>query len=92
MYALLDVMRRAEMYTHHHVQMEPLSIRERMSDILAALGGEGYTDFRALFRVEQGRRGVVVTLLAVLELIREALVEIEQNEPYGPIHVRSKAA
>ena len=91
-YALLDVMRRAEMYSHHHVQLEPLSIRERMSDILALLGGEGYTDFRALFRVEQGRRGIVVTLLAVLELIREALVEIEQNEPYGPIHVRSKAA
>ena len=91
-YALLDVMRRAEMYSHHHVQLEPLSIRERMSDILAALHSDRYTDFRELFRVEQGRRGIVVTLLAVLELIRETLVEIEQNEPYGPIHVRSKAA
>ena len=91
-YALLDVLRRAEMYPHHHVQLEPLSIRERMSDILGALAGGRYMDFRGLFRPEQGRRGVVVTLLAVLELIREALVEIEQNEPYGPIHVRSRAA
>ena len=91
-YALLDVMRRAEMYSHHHVMLEPLSIRERMSDVLEVLKADSYTDFRSLFRVEQGRRGVVVTLLAVLELIREALIEIEQNEPYGPIHVRSKAA
>ncbi len=91
-YALLDVLRRSEMFSHHHVQIEPLSIRERMSDILAALRSDSYSDFRVLFRPEQGRRGIVVTLLAVLELIREAMVEIEQNEPYGPIHIRSKAA
>ena len=91
-HALLDVMRRAQMYSHHHVLLEPLSVRERMSDIVAALVSGQFIEFRNLFRVEEGRRGVVVTLLAVLELIRESLVEIMQNEPYGPIHVRNLAA
>ncbi|MDX1433491.1 MAG: ScpA family protein [Gammaproteobacteria bacterium] len=87
--ALADVFRRARMYSHHHVQLEPLSVRERMSAILSAVGSEHYTEFTSLFTVEEGRRGVVVTLLAILELVREALIELVQARPFGPIHVRA---
>ncbi len=87
--ALADVFRRARMYSHHHVQAEPLSVRERMSSILAAVGKDHYTEFTSLFTAEEGRRGVVVTLLAVLELVREMLIELVQAKPLGPIHVRA---
>jgi segregation and condensation protein A len=87
--ALADVFRRARMYSHHHVQAEPLSVRERMSSILAAVGKDNYTEFTSLFSAEEGRRGVIVTLLAVLELVRELLIELLQAKPLGPIHVRA---
>lgn len=88
-FALADVFKRARMYSHHHVQLEPLSVRERMSAILSAVNSEHYTEFTSLFTVEEGRRGVVVTLLAILELVREALIELVQAKPFGPIHVRA---
>lgn len=92
--ALRDVLRRSEMYAHHHVMMEPLSVRERMTSILDRLSGigEGFGDFAALFTVEEGRAGVVVTLLAILELMRESLIELVQSTAFGPIHVRTVTA
>ena len=89
LHALKDVFARAEMYAHHHVQLEPLSVRERMADILSRVQGDGFTDFTELFTPEEGRRGVVVTLLALLELLKESLVELVQAKTYGPIHVRA---
>ncbi len=90
--ALTDVFRRARMYSHHHVLSEPLSVRERMSAVLAAVEKDKYTDFTSLFSVEEGRRGVIVTLLAVLELVREMLIELVQATPLGPIHVRAQSS
>ncbi|QKT04763.1 segregation/condensation protein A [Ectothiorhodospiraceae bacterium 2226] len=86
--AIRDVMSRAEMFAHHQIQREPLSVRERMSRLLEALGPERFTEFTSLFTLDEGRRGVVVTLLALLELIKQTLVELVQAEPFGPIHVR----
>ena len=90
--ALADVFQRARLYSHHHIQGEPLSVRERMSSILDSLQQDRYTDFTALFTVEEGRRGVIVTLLAVLELVREMLIELVQAKPLGPIHVRAQTS
>ncbi|MDH5360982.1 MAG: segregation/condensation protein A [Gammaproteobacteria bacterium] len=90
--ALADVFKRADMYTHHNIQREALSVRERMSTVLAALDSESYTDFISLFPCEEGRHGVVVTLLAVLELVKETLIELIQAEPYGSIHVKAVAS
>jgi segregation and condensation protein A len=89
LHALKDVMQRAELYSHHHIQMEPLSVRERMSRILGGVNSEKFTDFTTLFTVEEGRMGVVVTLLAILELVKESLIELVQNETYGPIYVKA---
>jgi segregation and condensation protein A len=86
--AMADILQRAEMFAHHQIQREPLSVRERMSQLLTRLSRESFTDFTQLFRVEEGRRGVVVTLMAVLELIKQSLVEIIQAAPFSPIHVR----
>jgi len=87
--AFQDVLKRAEMFTHHHIQREALSVRERMGTILSVVGVETFTDFHALFTPEEGRRGVVVSFLAVLELLKESLIELIQNEPYGPIYVKA---
>ena len=87
--ALNDVMKRAEMFTHHHIQREALSVRERMSIVMSAVSRDSYTDFTTLFPHEEGRMGVVVTLVAILELIKESLIELVQNEPYGSIHVKA---
>lgn len=86
--ALKDVMSRAEMFAHHHVHRERLSVRQRMSDILSSLRESAFVDFTRLFRAEEGRMGVTVTFSAILELMKEGLIEIVQSEPYAPLHVR----
>jgi segregation and condensation protein A len=88
--AFKEVVARSEMFAHHHIQREQLSVGERMSDILAQLeGASGFVPFLELFRPEEGRMGVTVTFAAVLELMREGLIEIVQAEAYGPLHVRA---
>jgi segregation and condensation protein A len=88
LYAFRDVMRRAEMFSHHHIQREPLSVRERMSAILSSLKPDAFVAFTDLFKVEEGRMGVVVTFLAVLELIKEFVIDVVQSEPFAPIYIK----
>lgn len=90
--AFQEVMQRASMYAHHHVQMESLSVRERMSSVLNTVQANHFTGFSDLFTVEEGRMGVVVTFLAVLELTREFLIEMTQAEPFAPIHIKAASA
>ena len=87
--AFKDAMSRAEMYSHHQIQREALSVRERMSKVLARISATGFTDYRTLFTIEEGRRGVVVTLLAILELVKEQLIDMVQSEPFSPIHIKA---
>ena len=87
--AFHDAIRRADLFSRHHVQREPLLVRERMSQILASLESAGFTKFSQLFDPAEGRAGLTVTFLAILELIKEATVEVVQNELYGPIHLRA---
>ncbi|RMF15633.1 MAG: segregation/condensation protein A [Gammaproteobacteria bacterium] len=86
--AMRGVLKRAELHGHHHVEKEKLSTRERMSEVLERLSRDKFVPFVTLFRVEEGRLGVVVTFLAVLELVKESMIELIQNEPFSPIHVR----
>jgi segregation and condensation protein A len=87
--AFRDVVQRAEMFAHHHIRRERLSVRVRMSDILANLEKTSFVEFVNLFRPEEGRMGVTVTFVAILELVREGLIDIVQTEAYAPLHVRS---
>lgn len=88
---LSDVLKRAQMYESHQVQREALSTRERMSQVLDQLQGKQFVPFVSLFSAEEGKLGVVVTFLAIMELIKESLVEIVQTESFGPIHVKGRA-
>ena len=90
--AFRDALQRSEMFASHHVQRETLSVRQRMGEVLGVLESDRFTDFASLFTPEEGRQGVVVTFLAVLELIKESLIEIVQAEPYAPIHVKAASA
>lgn len=87
--ALKEVLERATNYAHHHVRLEPLSVRERMSMVLKNVKPGGFTEFTTLFNPKEGRAGVVVTLLAVLELLKQSLIELVQTEVFGPIHVKA---
>jgi segregation and condensation protein A len=91
---LSKVLKRAENFGSHRIELEPLSTRERMSKILDQVqnAGSQFVPFIALFSFEEGRAGVVVTFLATLELIKESLLEIVQTEPFAPIHVKSRSA
>jgi segregation and condensation protein A len=91
LFAFKDVVQRAAMFAHHHVQRERLSVRQRMSDVLAVLEGVEFVAFVALFKPEEGRMGVTVTFIALLELVREGLIEIVQAEIYAPLHARRAA-
>jgi segregation and condensation protein A len=88
--AFQEVMNRASMFSHHQIQFEPLSVRERMTNVLDSVKNENFSNFIDLFTPEEGRRGVVVTLLAILELIKESLIEMVQNEAFGPIYVKAR--
>ncbi len=88
MLAMQSVMQRATMFTHHNIERETLSVRERMSMVLEKVSSEGFTSFTSLFNFEEGKGGVVVTFLAILELSKQRLLEIVQTETYGTIHVK----
>lgn len=88
--AFADVLKRASHFSHHRIGREQLSTRARMAAILEKVGSS-YLPFDALFEVEEGRAGVVVTFLAILELVRESLLDLVQNEPFSLIHVRARA-
>lgn len=91
--ALRDVMARAELFAQHHIQSEPLSVRERMSRIMQAINHPDdeseFVRFESLFDLSEGRLGVVVTFLALLELLREHLVDLVQQELYGRMYLRA---
>jgi segregation and condensation protein A len=91
LFALSEVLERASMFTEHQIKREILSTREKMARVLERLSSEKFCSFVELFEPEEGKMGVVVTFLAVMELTKESLLEIIQNEPYGPIHVRAKS-
>ncbi len=86
--ALQDVLQRAQMYAHHQIERETLSVRARMSSVLETLNrAGGFVAFHQLFDVEEGRMGVVVSFLALLELLKARLIDLAQADAYAPIHV-----
>jgi len=89
--ALRDVLKRAELFTRHAIKREALSVRQRMGEVLGRLGDGEFHDFESLFVAEEGRLGVVVTFLSILELAKEMLLEIVQEAPLAPIYVKSLA-
>lgn len=86
--AFRDVLKRADQSQHHQITREPLSVRDRMVRILGQLESKGQHHFHSLFDYEEGRAGVVVTLLAILEMGKERMIEILQLEPMGPLEIR----
>jgi len=90
--AFQDVLKRVEQLSHHHITKEPLSVRERMSTILENLKGADSLLFSQLFLRKEGRQGVVVSFLAILELSKERLIDIFQSEPFAELRVRTAGA
>ena len=89
--ALHDVFKRAELFTQHAIRRDALSVRQRMGELLERLADGSFHRFESLFSVEEGRLGVVVTFLGVLELAKERLLDIVQEGPLAPIYVKSLA-
>ena len=89
--AFSEVLKRADLYESHQIKRESLSTRERMADVLQALQEQEFCSFDSLFKVEEGRLGVVVTFLAILELIKESLVDIVQSDEFAPIHIKARS-
>ena len=87
--AFRDVVNRAEQFASHHVEREPLSVRERMVIVLDKINAEKFTGFNEFFEPGEGRMGVVVSFLAILELLKESLIELVQSEPYAPIYIKA---
>ncbi len=88
--ALKDVLHRAELFGHHAIKREALSVRQRMGELLGRLEGQAFHRFETLFDVSEGRLGVVVTFLAMLELAKEMLIEIVQEAPLAPIYLKAR--
>lgn len=88
--AFRDVLHRADLFESHLISREKLSTRERMASVLERLKGREFVPFVALFPLEEGRAGVVVTFLAVLELVKASLIELIQTEAFTPIHVKAR--
>jgi len=90
--AFRDVAERAKMAEHHNVNRELLSVRARMTSVLSILRAGEFCEFSTLFDPEEGRLGVVVTFIALLELFRDDMLTVVQNEPLAPIHITRYAA
>jgi len=90
--AFHDVLKRAEMFSNLHLQREPLSTRQRMSEILTRVRAGSFTGFTDLFDPEEGRMGVAVTFIAILELLKESVIEVVQASEFAPLHVRAASS
>ena len=88
MHALQQVLRRSEMYAAHEIQQEPLSLRERMTQVLSSLAVDDFVEFSSLFTAAEGRDGAIVTFIAILELLKDRVIEIVQSEVFAPIYVK----
>lgn len=85
MLAFREVMERAALFSRHQIAREPLSVRERMSSVLARLNADGACEFYELVDLSEGRAGVVIVLLAILELTKLAMIELVQDAPFAPV-------
>ena len=90
--AFEGVLRRAETLESHQIHLEKLSVRERMSRILDRLGGKSFVRFEDLFSPHEGKAGIVVTFLAMMELIKDSLVDVVQARPFGSIHLTARSS
>jgi segregation and condensation protein A len=90
--AFHDVLKRAEMFSNLQLQREPLSVRQRMAEILSRIKASSFTGFGDLFDPEEGRMGVAVTFIAILELLRESVIEVVQSDAYAPLHIRAASS
>ncbi|HVE43514.1 MAG TPA: segregation/condensation protein A [Gammaproteobacteria bacterium] len=88
--ALMDVFKRADLNTKHRIQLDALSVREKMIHILTCMQSTEHALFTGLFNLEEGRLGVVVTFLAMLELLKQGAIEFVQSEAFAPIYVRAR--
>ena len=88
LFAFHEVLQRVQMFASHHIQREPLSVRERMSKIISMLSVEDFVEFNQFFDINEGRGGVIVTFLALLELIKDHVIELVQSESFAPIYVK----
>jgi segregation and condensation protein A len=89
--ALMDIMKRVELNAKHNIQLDALSVREKMSHILTSIQNQEHCLFTALFNVQEGRLGVVVTFLAMLELLKQHMIDFVQATPFAPIYLKTKA-
>ena len=85
---LSKALRRADMFESHQIQRDTLSTREKMSEILLRINSENFVPLFSLLSQDEGRLGVVVTFLAVMELLKDSMIEIVQSGPYAAIHVK----
>lgn len=92
MLALSEVLRRTELNASHQIQLEAMNVRERMTSILSALQEKEFVTFSSMFTPSEGRLGVVVTFLAMLELLKDNVIEFIQSVPFGPIHLKAAIA
>lgn len=90
--SLAQVLRRADMFGSHHIQRETLSTREKMSELLVRISDQKFVPLVSLLLREEGRLGVVVTFLAMMELLKGSMIEIVQAEPFAPIHIKARIA
>jgi len=89
--AFRDVVNRAEQFASHHLEREPLSVRDRMVIVLNKISTDRFTSFEDFFEISEGRMGVVVSFLAILELLKESLIELVQSEAYAPIYIKARS-
>ncbi len=89
--AFAEVLKRVEFHANHQIHLDVLSVREKMTLILERIQGKQHFYFNELFDVKEGRLGIVVTFLALLELLKESLIEFIQTLPFAPIYLKAKS-
>ena len=89
MVAFRCVLDRTAQHKHWRVSRETLTVREKMTRILEHIQTNRFMRFEELLTVEEGRLGLVVSFMAILELVRDNMLVVVQNEPFAPIHLKS---
>jgi len=89
--ALKRVLDRLPKDVVHEVMLDKVTVREKMTLLLDILRKQGRLLFESLFGSVETRMEVVVTFLAMLELVKVRAIRIFQEESTGPIEIEAAA-
>lgn len=85
--ALRETLKRARASIPQEITLDRITLQEKMAQLMERVKGEHHIILQSLFAEVVDRFELILTFLAILELIRSRMIRAFQARPFGPIHI-----